>query len=278
MAFGKYKHLIPQNIATVEAKRIGVYDANGKRVGAAKLQRLASPISSKEKQYSFLCISDTHIDGSSESQDSQADFIRAIKYAESDPDIVFTTICGDVVDHSGTDNYYFQTFQNLKNKYATKPVYAITGNHESNNGGTVTHVDEAVIQQYYEHPLYYSFTQGDDVFIMLGTYGWSGSYPLFKKDGDEEVELKWLQATLEENREKRCFVFFHVFSSDPEDSGEPYPDFYTSDIFDKYDSTHDKQKECFLGMLTHYSNVVWFHGHSHAKFQLQELSETNTYA
>lgn len=272
-----YTGFIAQNVAPVGATRISVYNASGKRVGGAGLQNLALP-TSQAKQYGFMCISDTHIDGSNESVDSQADLIRALQYAESDPGVSFTTICGDVVDHSGSDNYYFQTFQTLRNKYATKPVYAITGNHESNNSGTTTHVDEAVIQQYFERPLYYSFAHGDDVFIMVGTYGWSGSYPLFKKDGNDEVELKFLQTTLEANRNKRCFVFFHVLSSIEGDSGEPYPEFYASDLFDKYDAVHDKQRDCFLGMLRHYKNTVWFHGHSHAKFELQELSETNTYS
>lgn len=272
-----YESLIPQNTAPSGAMYISVYDSTGNRVGGAGLQNLALPTLQK-KQYGFLCVSDTHIDGSSESQDSQADFVRAIKYAENDPGIAFTAICGDIVDHSGASNYFFETFQNLKNKYATKPVYAITGNHESNNGGTVTHVDEAVIQQYFERPLYYSFTHGDDVFIMLGTYGWSGSYPLFKRDGTDEVELKFLQTTLEANRNKRCFVFFHVLSSIEGDSGEPYPDFYGDDLFDKYDSTHDLQRECFLSMLRHYKNTIWFHGHSHARFQLQEVADTNNYS
>ena len=273
----EYTAFISQNIAPRDIRRIGIYDKNDMRVGQIPLDALMPPNPAK-RLYSFLCVSDCHINGSVETVDSQADFIRAIKYAENDSNIAFTTICGDVVDHSGSDNYYFQTFQNLRNKYATKPVYAITGNHESNNGGTTTHADEAVIQQYFGQPLYYSFTCGNDVFIMLGTYGWSGSYPLFKKDGDEEVELKFLQTTLEANRNKRCFVFFHVLSSIEGDSGEPYPEFYASDLFDKYDPVHDKQRDCFLNMLRHYKNTIWFHGHSHAKFELQELSETNTYS
>lgn len=277
MAEAKYEHFIPQNTATAEAVRIAVYDSTGRRVGRAGLQKLMLP-TTQEKQYGFLCLSDCHIDGSSESADSQADFIRALKYAGNDSGISFTTVCGDVVDHSGTDNYYYQTYQNLVFKYNTKPIYPVTGNHESRNNNVTTHVDEDVVLLYYARTLYYSFPQGDDVFIMMGTYGWSGSYPLFKKDGDEEVALKWLQAQLEENRNKRCFVFFHVLSSLEGDSGEPYPDFYSGDLFDKYDSTHDLQKECFLSMLRHYKNTIWFHGHSHARFQLQEMADTANYS
>ena len=155
MASATYRHLIPQNIAPVGAKSIGVYDSTGKRIGGAGLQGLALP-TTQAKQYGFMAVSDSHIDGSAETVDSQADFVRALKYAEGDSGVNFTAICGDVVDHSGAENYFFKTFQNLRNKYATKPVYAITGNHESNNGGTVTHADESVVQQYFERPLYYS--------------------------------------------------------------------------------------------------------------------------
>lgn len=273
----EYVHLIPQNIAPRGARRIGIYNASGIRVGQIPIGPLMPPNPAR-RLYSFLCASDTHLGGADETVDCQADFIRALRYAENDPDVAFTTICGDVVDHSGANNWCYQTYQRLVNKYATKPVYAITGNHESYDGSTTTHANEAIVEQYYGRPLYYSFTQGDDVYIMLGTYGWSGAYPLFKKDGSEEVELKFLQTTLEANRNKRCFVFFHVFSSIAGDSGEPYPNFYASDLFDKDDPTHDKQRDCFLGMLRHYKNTVWFHGHSHAMFQLQELADTNTYS
>lgn len=294
MAEAKYTHFIPQNTATAEAVRIEVYNSAGRRVGRAGLQNLMLQ-TTQEKQYSFLCLSDSHIDGSAESVDSQADFIRALKYAGNDSGISFTTVCGDVVDHSGADNYFFQTYQNLVFKYNTKPIYPVTGNHESNNGGpTPTHVNETAINEYYgDRGLYYSFSQGDDVFIMLGTYGWNASYPLFKRDGDEEVELKWLQATLEENRNKRCFVFFHVFNtadwvySDAEgkyvysktvlDSGEPYPDYYGGDLLN-YGSDSVEQKKVFLDLLKHYKNTIWFHGHSHARFQLQELAKTNNYS
>ena len=45
----------------------------------------------------------------------------------------------------------------------------------------------------------------NDIFIMLGEYGWTVNTPF--ADG----ELQFLYDTLEANRNKRCFVFFHVF-------------------------------------------------------------------
>ena len=275
MANATYEHFIAQNVALAGANHIGVYNSAGRRIGGAGLQNLALPITRK-KEYSFMCVSDAHLGGNSESIDCQVDYIRALKYAKSDPDIAFTTICGDTGDGGGDGNY--QAYQNLTKKYATKPVYAITGNHESYYNNVATYADESKVNQYYGKPLYYHFTHGDDVYIMLGMYGWGFTYSLFKRDGDNEVELKFLRDTLEENRNKRCFVFFHVLSSLEGDSGEPYANFYASDDFKKAEDVHNKQRDCFLSLLRHYKNTVWFHGHSHAMFQLQELNGNTIYS
>lgn len=261
-----YESLIPQNTAPVGASYISVYDSTGKRVGGAGLQNLALPTSQKTR-YSFLCVSDSHVKGSAMTEDGTADTIRAFTYAENDPGIAFTTICGDVID-SGTE-YYFEKIAGLIGTYTTKPVYAITGNHEGNQ--TSGYVTDEQTQAAFGHPLYYSFTHGDDVFIMLGEYSWTEYTPF--ADG----ELQFLYETLEANRDKRCFVFFHVFSFDEGDSGQPSSTFYDGDIFALSDANRT-QKACLISMLQHYKNVVYFHGHSHAMFQLQEISDTNTYS
>lgn len=269
MSIGKYEGFIPQNTAPYSARRIVLYNLNNKRVGNFGLQNLTVPAVGK-KLYSFLCASDSHVKETTETEDGTADLIRALKYAENDADIAFTTLCGDVID-SGSD-YYFEKFKTIKNKYTTKPVYAISGNHEANQ--TNGYVSDAQTQASFGHPLYYSFTHGNDVFIMLGEYGWT-QYPPFT-----EGELQFLYETLEANRNKRCFVFFHVFSFEDGDSGQPTSTFYDGDIFalSNNSETRQKQKKCFIDLLKHYKNAVWFHGHSHAKFQLQEISDTTVYS
>jgi hypothetical protein len=85
--------------------------------------------------------------------------------------------------------------------------------------------------------------------------------------------------TLEANRNKRCFVFQHVFNWDEGDSGNPN-DLYTFDLFNTGEQAEYRQKEkqCFINLLKHYNNTVWFHGHSHALFELQSLESWANYS
>jgi hypothetical protein len=65
---------------------------------------------------------------------------------------------------------------------------------------------------------------------------------------------------------------------DEGDSGQPFPTFYSGgDIYNLSD-TNKAQWQTFQAMLKQNSNVIWFHGHSHTMFQLQEISSTNTYS
>lgn len=189
----KYTHFILENIAPKDAKKIIAYDGNGKVVCDINLGRMKQP--TNDKLYSFCALSDVHITYNTAS----ADFQRALTYVENS-DCAFTCICGDLTD-SGSDSQ-LTTYKNVADTYAkTKPVYAISGNHEAGNGP----LSFDRMTPYTGYPLYYSFTQGDDVFVMVGTYRWNNA-ELFSVD-----ELQWLYETLEVNRNKRCFVFQHVF-------------------------------------------------------------------
>lgn len=84
-----------------------------------------------------------------------------------------------------------------------------------------------------------------------------------------EGTLQWLYETLEANRNKRCFLFEHILL--PGDSGDIlalYP--YT-----KLASTEGK---VFQSLLRHYKNVVFFHGHSHMRFSMQQYGMTANYS
>lgn len=261
-----YTDFNTHNSAPPGTRHIVVTGDNG-RIGRIRLpSQMIVPVG--EKQYSFLALSDAHIDAV-EGSDADVDFIRAMQYAEN-TDVAFTCICGDVCD--GFTEWIFGRYAGLKSRYATKPVRGITGNHDIHTGNTDTSDEAAAaLMQYYGDPLYYSFTHGDDVFIMLGEYGWTDNTPF------AEGELQFLYETLETNRNKRCFVFFHIFSQDEGDSGLPSRTFYDSDIYTVHE-TNAVQKTVFLSLLRHYKNTVWFHGHSHAKFELQALNDATVYS
>ena len=249
----KYKDFIPENVALSDSRRIAIRDSNGNRVGQIPLGGLTPPKPYK-RLYSFGALSDVHIVYTT----AQEDFRRALTYLNDQEDVSFICVCGDLTENGTVEQ--LQQYKDAVNAYAANtPVYAITGNHEATSEPNTT----ARIQPYTGHPLYYSFTHGEDVFIMVGEYRWNNNY-LF-----EDGELQWLYETLESNRNKRCFVFFHVFPWG--DSGNA-KGAYTSDLFS------GTQGNVFKSLMSHYKNVTLFHGHSHLKFELQEVDAKANYS
>lgn len=249
----KHEDFIKNNVAPKTARRLGVYDANGMRVGQIPLGGLAFP-DAGAKLYSFGALSDVHI----VYQTAADDFKRALTYLNNDEDVAFTCICGDLTD-DGSDEELAQ-YKTVVDEYSSDtPVYAIAGNHEA----TDRYVTSDIIQPYTGQPLYYSFTHGDDVFIMCGEYRWNASY-IFA-----EGELQWLYETLEANRNKRCFVFFHVF---------PWGDCGNAGGLYSFDLFTGTPGSVFQSLLKHYKNTIFFHGHSHLKFYLQEVDKKANYS
>lgn len=242
----QYTNFIPQNVATVNARRIAIYNSNGNRIGQIPLGTLTPPTSGK-KVYAFGAISDIHL----QYDTAQADFQRALTYFNNAEDVAFICIAGDLTS-SGTDAE-LKVYKNYIETYsANTPVYAVTGNHDTRSG---LHNS---IANYTGQPLYYSFTHSNDVFIMLGiNTETEGS--LFTT-----AELQWFYETLEANRNKRCFVFHHVR---PQDGCGNTFGIYNYDIWGGTEAT------VFESLMRHYKNAHQFHGHSHLKFYLQYGSD-----
>ena len=244
----KYTKFIDQNIAPIDVRRVAVFDESGKRVGQIPLGSMTPPTHG-QRQYTFGALSDVHI-----GQDTaESDFKTALAYLSDCTD--FICICGDLV-HGGSDVSASQisTYISCVNASAKVPVYAIAGNHD---GSHVPNI-ETTITTYTGHPLYYSFTQGDDVFIMVGNRS-TNAGSLFTT-----AELQWLYETLEANRNKRCFLFQHVR---PDDGCGNALGIYKTDDWGGTEQT------VFESLLRHYKNIVFFHGHSHLKFYMQEYAD-----
>ena len=174
-------------------------------------------------------------------------------YLNNTEDVEFTCICGDLTDNGEIAD--FQEYVEYVNTYSKDtPVYEVTGNHDVQT----TQASFDFLKPYTGHNLYYSFTQGDDVFIMFGMTAWPGvTGEIFSQES-----LQWLYETLEDNRNKRCIVFQHVLRFDG--SGKPYSPAMTGDLLN---CTSGK---VFVSLMEHYKNVIWFHGHSHMKYDCQE--------
>jgi predicted phosphodiesterase len=251
----KYEHFIPENIAPVGAKNLSVYNSNGQKICEIPLGRLQQP--KKNKLYSFGALSDVHITYDT----ANTDFQRALTFIENS-DCLFTCICGDLTDN-GTASQLSQ-YKSIVDTYAkTKPVYAMAGNHENYDIYNI-------VEQYTGKPLYYSFTQGNDVFIMVGHAGGYRDTNWVKGEQFTVAELQWLYEILETNRNKRCFVFCHVF---PHSDGVGNANgSYTNDMWTSTNGT------VFENLMKHYKNTVLFHGHSHFKFDLQSLDNKANYS
>lgn len=250
-ADASYTSLIAENCAPVGATVIGVYDSADARVGEISLGSLKTNLGTK--LYSFGAISDVHIGNNTAS----SDFQNALTYFENETDIEFIANCGDMAT-SGSDAN-LNTYKSIASTYTTKPIYEVTGNHEANRGYLT--MDE--MHPFTGEDLYYSFTKGNDVYIMVGMYDVHAGVE-FSVD-----ELNWLYETLEANKDKRCFLFMHLNPRDG--SGDAI------DLDLAGDMLNNTYGDVFYSLVSHYNNVIWFHGHTHQTFDIQAVNEMNNY-
>ncbi len=247
-----YNGFITENCSPYNATNIGIYNSLNIKVGDIPLNSLKLT-NLGEKLYSFAAVSDTHIGA----QTAESDFINALTYFENYPEIEFIAIAGDL-SLSGTDEN-LSKYKSIIDSYTTKPVYAITGNHEAARG----YLTLENMLPYTNQNLYYSFEKGNDVYIMVGMYD------IHEGNQFSNEELQWLYEVLEQNKNKRCFLFMHLF-----------PGYGSGDAMDldiEGDMLDNAKGTAFYSLLSHYNNVIFFHGHSHQNFEMQNIHEMNTY-
>lgn len=267
-----YNHFIPQNIAPTGAKNIGVYDSMGKRVCTIPLGRL-TPVN-KEKMYSFGLVSDIHLFSGETAWHGNTKFDNTLSHFE-DTNCVFCVVAGDLTqtgfylrtDESTAGTEYLDEAQMVKYKEIcdkhTIPVYEIAGNHENYYNQDLTKNLDKWETYTGKNVTSYTITQGDDLFILLG----QSSVSAVVSDDD----FNWFSETLAANKNKRCFVFVHSYIE--EDSGDA-GDFRENSIFQYWGTT---KRTAFMNLMKQYPNTILFHGHSHIKFECQELDKNATY-
>ena len=201
--------------------------------------------------YSFGAISDLHVAINT----WDTDFQEALTYFNDKENIAFTCIAGDITN--GGKEEYFQRYKNKKDTYSPNThVYATNGNHEWDN----TSFNDTLWDTYMDNKRTCLFTQGNDVFIMLGT----------EKKGSAEIlpsaEKQWVELQLEKYSNCRVFIFCHYFINGT-DNGN-YAKWDDDNVF----STSNANGQWLLGLLQQYKNAFYVSGHSHFKFILQELN------
>ena len=189
---------------------------------------------------------------------AQEDFQKALTYLNNNVHVAFTCICGDMTS-SGTAAELTAYKTAVETYSPDTPVYAMMGNHDVRS----SLMDS--ISTYTGQPNYYSFTHGNDVFIFVGNVAdWTTNVL-------STAELQWLYETLEANRNKRCFLFEHIRPTNG--CGNALGLYKRTNIVDWGGNCG----KVFESLLSHYKNIVFFHGHSHLKFYLQEHDELANY-
>ncbi len=244
---GKFEGLIPENCAPKGCDFIGVYKGKS-MVGRIKVP---SQMKAPEGQpvYRFGAISDVHIPRETATED----FRLALGYFQENAD--FVCIAGDLTE-SNIDSQWL-SYQTVVGECAI-PFYPIAGNHDCDNGGmTAERFAEKTGRS-----TFYTVEQGSDVFLMLSQVAYSGEGMFSNTD------LQSLYNALEENRNRRCFVFMHPFVWGK--SGDPM-------MLYGWDALATNQGKLIENLMAHYPNALWFHGHSHHRFQIQQRHEKSNY-
>jgi len=260
---GKYTGFINENCAPLGVTSISIYDAKDEKkasMGVPFFMRYPTG----QKLYSFGLLSDLHIDGVNSLPSDKLD--NALSFFEEEG-ASFCAHAGDMTNvgfwRNGTDTQIytvqFAEYKRICDMHPKLPVYGVCGNHESYNNPITQNLAE--LETYTGKGLYYSINHGNDVFVFIGQ-------PASTTPMSEEA-LQWLYDTLEENRNKRCFVFVHSFLGG--DSGNAL-DVYENKLFDWWRHTG-----VFKALLCHYKNTVLFHGHSHLIYNHQEQEKDANY-
>lgn len=213
------------------------------------------------KLYSVGLLSDIHIDGNgdendSDSGNSQSDFINALQVLNN-KNVDFICINGDVT-YYGYDADY-EAYKTIVNTYSNGiPIKAIRGNHECYANGSDNYDYTNTKFQTNVNELYYEYIHSSgDIYLFCGMNKESSSSP-FSDD-----ELTWLSNKLEEHKNKRVFLFVHYYYGEVGN---------VNNIVSIHSPISD---QTFINLITNYKNVVYFSGHTHSAFYLQQYGKNN---
>lgn len=301
-------HFVKENFIPKDASGIGIFDASNNLIGRIPVPKETN----KEKLlYSVGLISDIHYNDMDESDNDpdtiskidgeyHSDLGNALHYFKQ-KNVDFVCCVGDIT----TDNNPHLTNYKLHiDKYfSDMSIYSCIGNHDNMviyNGDTKENINnwnkcasmfnDGLVKHYCSDGTSFYFIKenetDDDVFIFLNLdYGGDVSTPYANStdngvnDADRNHQyyswesLYWFRDVLEQFKDKRCFVFTHLFFRHK--SGN-----YNGNDYYNYYSAHTRRytlrgEQCvFLNELNNtYKNSIWFSGHTHYIWKWQELDK-----
>ena len=241
---GTYNSLINLNIAPKDATKVVLVKDNEIKASINLSSDFEKVIGTP--LYSVGLISDTHIDGDgTDTADSINDLKKALTLFKN-KNVSFIAHCGDVTEDNRTSDY--TAFSNaIANN--TIPLKTIAGNHDS----------YSKLEEITGNSLYYEHVVGNDVYLFLGAYKTNRVEPFSTE------ELSWLETKLSSYTNKRVFLFFHYYCSPVGNANN----------LDNDSLANTGQALTFRNLMNTYkNNVVYFSGHSHLTYKLQELVST----
>lgn len=269
--------LTAENIASENVTNLAIFDGENK-IGTVDVEKMKLP-NLGTKLYSFGLLSDIHVNTFS-GDNNAITFDNALTYFENQG-CDFVCISGDLTqtgfhmyENDATideinwyDSAQFAEYKRIRELYPNMPVYGCCGNHES----YVKPITEnlADLEEFTGHGLTFTKSQGNDVFIFVG-------------QSEENTPMSygsfvWLGNMLEENKNKRCFVFIHPYV-DASDSGNP-KGLHRTPLFNYLTiDKHGYDKSTFVEFMVNYPNAILFHGHSHMQFENQKLEKNANFS
>ena len=215
--------------------------------------------------YQFGVLSDVHVDAGSDgnfydTNHATNDYRKAVKFME-DEGAEFVAYGGDMAtgDPGVSEQDYRKVLEILKD--ANIPHYMISGNHDYG------YFFRALI----ESRKYYTVEKDNDLFIFVNAQSRGNTGGV-----DREI-IDGVRAIIENNANKRLFLFFHYFIRN-HGSGDGLQDvnYYTGDTLgDAYDQ-YPLSLE-WANLIINTPNLIFCHGHSHFRFKCQEVYEFNNY-
>ena len=210
-------------------------------------------------KYSAGLLSDIHIDGNgdgdnSDTAQSVTDFQYALDFFQNKENVDFVAICGDLTYYGYEADY--TKYKEIVANYPNLPIKTLRGNHECYENGETNHNDSNTLYQTNIGPLYYEFVHDNDVFLFLGMDKESSTNP-YNSD-----EIDFLKTKLATYKNQRVFLFTHYY----------YGETGNINGIAKHSQISDSEGtgKQFIDLMKHYRNVIYFNGHTHLDYKLQE--------
>lgn len=252
-----YEDFIDANIAPYTADAIGIFDEAGVKVGSISINGIKAD--NTGLLYSVGMLSDVHLNTTNSGySDCFGDFENALQFFNN-INVDFICTCGDISEH-GTEEEFARYKEMVESHSPSKPVYTTTGNHDCLSVG----IDEELWRKHTGQGLTFEVSKTlpdgkTDHFLFFGMSYWNFVWPYTLEN------IEWLEIKLEEYRNERCFVITHLFF--PDRAGNML-EIYPNGNWLRYAQLDRLHEVCDT-----YKNSIWFSGHSHWKWSLQEFDD-----